>query len=64
MIGISLVNRKNFLVGSLSLVIIWFIANDWSVIALSGGVVGNGWLRTNFCGRSGVIHQSQILFRR
>lgn len=33
MIGISLVNRKNFLVGSLSLVITLFIANDWSAIA-------------------------------
>ncbi len=33
-------------------------------IELSGGVVGDGWLRTNFCGRSGVIHQSQVLFRR
>ena len=33
MIGISLINRKNFLVSSLSLVITLFIAIDWSAIA-------------------------------
>lgn len=37
---------------------------ELTAIELSGGVVGDGWLRTNFCGRSGVIHQSQILYRR
>ena len=37
---------------------------ELTAIELRGGVVGDGWLRTNFCGRSGVIHQSQVLFRR
>ena len=35
-----------------------------TAIELSGGVVGDGWLRTNFCGRGGVIHRNQVLFRR
>jgi len=37
---------------------------ELTAIELSGGVVGDGWLRTNFCGRGGVIHRSQVLFRR
>jgi hypothetical protein len=37
---------------------------ELTAIETSGGVVGDGWLRTNVCGRSGVIHQSQVLFKR
>ncbi|MEA5489446.1 MULTISPECIES: hypothetical protein [Pseudanabaena] len=37
---------------------------ELTAIELSGGVVGDGWLRTNFCGRGGVIHRSQVLYRR
>jgi len=37
---------------------------ELTAIETSGGVVGDGWLRTSFCGRSGVIHRSQVLYER
>jgi len=37
---------------------------ELTAIETSGGVVGDGWLRTSFCGRSGVIHRSQVLYEK
>jgi len=37
---------------------------ELTAIQVSGGVVGDGWLRTSVCGSSGVIHQSQVRFNR